>query len=111
MKRILTVLLGLMLCMFIPASMSAQSGYQVKGTVVDAMGPVIGAAVMERGTTTGTMTDLDGNFVLTVSGPGAIIEVSCMSYATQTFKATAVPATVLLADACNHHPPRRHRIP
>ena len=98
MKRILTALLGLMLCMTIPASMSAQSGYQVKGTVVDAMGPVIGAAVMERGTTTGTMTDLDGNFVLTVSGPGAIIEVSCMSYATQTFTASQMPATITLLE-------------
>ena len=98
MKRILTALLGFMLCMFIPATMSAQSGYQVKGTVVDAMGPVIGAAVMEQGTTTGTMTDLDGNFVLTVSGPNAIVEVSCIGYTTQTFTASAMPATITLAD-------------
>ena len=98
MKRILTALLGLMLCMFIPATMSAQSGYQVKGTVVDALGPVIGAAVMEQGTNTGTMTDLDGNFVLTVSGPDAVVEVSCIGYATQSFTAGAMPATITLAD-------------
>ena len=98
MKRFLTVLGIALISAFIPATMSAQSGYQVKGTVVDAMGPVIGAAVMEQGTTTGTMTDLDGNFVLTVSGPDAVIEVSCMSYATQTFIARQLPATITLVE-------------
>jgi hypothetical protein len=47
MKRILT-LLGIILAFSL--SLSAQGGYQVKGTVVDATGPVIGATVMEAGT-------------------------------------------------------------
>ena len=42
----------------------------VKGTVSDAMGPVIGATVMEKGTTNGAVTDFDGNFSLNVK-PGA----------------------------------------
>ena len=38
----------------------AQNGYQVKGVVIDALGPVVGATVMEQGTTVGTSTGLDG---------------------------------------------------
>ena len=98
MKRILTALGIMLVSMLIPATMSAQNGYQVKGTIVDEAGPVIGAAVMEQGTTTGTMTDFDGNYVLTVSGPDAIIEVSCMSYATQTFVASRMPSTITLLE-------------
>ena len=39
----------------------AQSGYEVKGVVVDSEGPVIGATVMESGTQNGTSTHLDGD--------------------------------------------------
>lgn len=76
----------------------AQSGYEVKGVVVDAAGPVIGATVLEQGTTTGTSTGVDGDYLLKVSGPDATIEVSCIGYATQTFKASAMPATITLAE-------------
>lgn len=37
----------------------AQSGYEVKGVVVDSEGPVIGATVMESGTTNGVSTDME----------------------------------------------------
>lgn len=88
----------LLTSMLIPVSMSAQGGYQVKGVIVDAEGPVIGAAVLEQGTSNGTMTDLDGNYSLTVSSADAIIEVSCMSYSSQTFKASAMPAVITLVE-------------
>ena len=78
--------------------MSAQSGYEVKGVVVDAVGPVIGATVIEQGTTNGTSTGLDGDYVLTVSSADAVVEISCIGYASQTFKASEVPATVTLAE-------------
>lgn len=39
------------------------------------MGPVIGANVLEKGTTNGVITDIDGNFTLNVQ-PGATIVVS-----------------------------------
>lgn len=46
-----------------------QKSVTIKGVVKDAHGePVIGASVVEAGTTNGTVTDFDGNFVLTVSG-------------------------------------------
>lgn len=49
---------------------------EVKGTVNDAMGPVIGASVVEKGSTSnGTITDMDGNFSLAVK-PGAILVIS-----------------------------------
>ena len=76
----------------------AQSGYAVKGVVVDAAGPVIGATVLEQGTTTGTSTGIDGDYFLKVSGPDATVEVSCIGYATQTFKASLMPATITLSE-------------
>lgn len=60
-----------------------QSGAQLTGTVVDATGePIIGASVMLQGSTTGTITDLDGNFKLDVPKKG-IIEVSYIGYRKQ----------------------------
>lgn len=56
----------------------------ITGTVVDATNePVIGASVVETGTTNGTITDLDGKFSLNVS-QGAKINVSYIGYKTQT---------------------------
>lgn len=53
---------------------------KVKGRVVDAKGePIIGATVMEKGTTNGTITDFDGNFVLDVAD-GAPLEISYIGY-------------------------------
>lgn len=95
MKRILTSIAVLLAAC---ATVFAQSGYQVKGVVVDALGPVIGATIMEQGTTNGTTSGMDGDYVLTVSGPNAVIEISCIGYATQTFPANAVPATVTLSE-------------
>lgn len=54
----------------------------VTGTVTDQTGPVIGASVIEKGTTNGTMTDNDGHFTLSVN-KGAVIEISSIGYKTQ----------------------------
>ena len=58
----------------------------ITGTVLDGTGqPVIGASVMLVGnSTTGTVTDVDGNFSLTVPN-GSTLSVSCIGYSTQTF--------------------------
>ena len=60
----------------------------VQGTVVDAANdePIIGASVLEIGTTNGTITDFDGNFSLTVQS-GSRIAISYMGYKTQEFDA------------------------
>ena len=45
---------------------------QITGKVADANGePLIGVGIIVRGTTTGTMTDVDGNFALSVPGSGS----------------------------------------
>ena len=59
----------------------------VKGTIIDEFGePVPGASVVVAGTTTGTITDFDGNFSLNVK-PGAELRISFVGYETQTVKA------------------------
>lgn len=75
MKHLLTIVLFL--------SVALASFAQVSGTIVDVQKvPVIGAAVQVKGSTTGTITDLDGNFTLTASGNETLV-VSCLGYITQ----------------------------
>ena len=63
-----------------------QQSKRVKGTIVDATGmPVIGANVMVKGTTNGTITDLDGRFSLDVPND-AVLEVSYIGYSSQIIK-------------------------
>ena len=76
-------------------------GYAVKGVIQDALGPVIGATVLEQGTQNGTATGIDGDFVLNVSSADAMVEVSCIGYASQSFKASAFPSVVNLVEDTN----------
>ena len=72
----------------------------VKGTVLSASDnfPVIGATVVEEGNNTnGTITDIDGNFTLTVKESSSI-SVSFVGYQTQTMKAQSVMNFVLKED-------------
>ena len=59
-----------------------QTTKKVTGTVSDSQGPVIGASVVEKGTTNGVVTDFDGNFTLNVK-PGATLVISYIGYTTQ----------------------------
>ena len=77
---------------------SAWAQYTVKGQIVDAVGPVIGAAVLEQGTLNGTESDMDGNFTLTVSSASSMIEISLIGYKTLVFQADQVPPIVTLED-------------
>ena len=72
------------LCLLCSIIMYAQQ--EIKGTVTDAMGPVIGATVMEKGTQNGTVTDFDGNFTLKVE-PGRMLVFSYIGYQTQELPA------------------------
>ena len=59
-----------------------------KGNVIDSTGePVIGASVVEKGTTNGTVTDINGNCTLNLSTPNAKIEISFIGYKTQVLTA------------------------
>ena len=94
----MTLCASFLLSCIMGASVFAQGGYEVKGVVVDAIGPIIGATVIEQGTTNGASTGLDGDYVLTVSSANAVVEISCIGYATQTFVASQLPQTVTLAE-------------
>lgn len=79
-----------------------QATQKVSGTVVDDQGPVIGATIMEKGTSNGAITDLDGNYSISVK-PGAILVVSYVGYKTQEIRVgtqTNIPIT-LAADNTN----------
>lgn len=58
----------------------AQNGKKITGVVSDALGPVIGANVIVKGTTNGAITDLDGKFTLTDVPQGAILQISYIGY-------------------------------
>lgn len=76
----------------------AEQTIKVKGVVKDAAGPVIGATVVEKGTpNNGTVTDLDGNFTLTVKS-GATLVISYVGMKSVEVKASSSPVTVVLED-------------
>ncbi|MBR0174398.1 MAG: SusC/RagA family TonB-linked outer membrane protein, partial [Bacteroidales bacterium] len=70
--------LALIMALF-PLMMAAQS-HVVRGVVTDDEGPLIGASVMIKGTSTGTATDVDGNYSITVPSANAVLEFSCLGY-------------------------------
>ena len=74
-----------------------QQGKKVTGTISDAMGPVIGATVMEKGTNNGAITDMDGKFSLTVQ-PGATLVITYIGYKTVEVKAGDTPLNITLEE-------------
>ena len=98
MNRIMTLCASVVLSCIMGVSVFAQGGYEVRGVVSDELGPVIGATVLEQGTTNGASTGIDGDYLLVVSSADAIIEISCIGYATQTFPASKVPQNVILSE-------------
>ena len=68
------------------------------GTVVDAMGPVIGASVVVKGTTNGVITDFDGNFSLQNVKKGDIITISYVGYKAQEVVWNGSPLSVTLKE-------------
>lgn len=59
-----------------------QAKQTIKGVVQDAFGPIAGANVIEKGTTNGTITDMDGNFTLDVA-PNSILVITFIGYKEQ----------------------------
>lgn len=71
---------------------------RVTGNVVDAFGEsVIGASILEKGTSNGTITDIDGNFSLSVS-QGAILQISYIGYISQEVTVTGQPLSIILLE-------------
>lgn len=87
------------LLMLLATTASAQT-LKVTGTVTDESGePIIGANVVVQGTGSGTITDVDGNFMLPEVKKGATVEVSFIGYLTQTAKVqNASPLKLVLKE-------------
>ena len=64
---------------------AVQQSKKITGTVSDAMGPVIGASVVVKGTSNGVATDFDGKFSLNVN-PGQTLVISYIGYITKEVK-------------------------
>ena len=60
-------------------SVAAFAQQKISGTIVDELGPVVGATIMVEGTQNGTVSDLDGKYELTVPANSTVI-VSCVGY-------------------------------
>lgn len=71
---------------------------RVTGTVEDALGPVIGASVMIKGTSAGTITDMDGRFSLDGVKKGDVLQISFVGYITQEVTYDGKPINVKLAE-------------
>ena len=86
-KKVMELKSVLMALCFALMSMTAAAQVTVSGTVYETTGdPVIGATVMEKGTSNGTITDIDGNFSFKVANANATLVVSYVGLETQEVK-------------------------
>lgn len=97
----------LLVCMVLAASQLFAQNRTVKGKVTDDKGiPIANASIVVKGTTTGTNTDAEGNFTLTVAAAARSIVVSSLNFAQQELSITGIttinvslkPATASLDD-------------
>ena len=86
MEKSKTLLVAFLLAIFATGTMHAQ--IVASGTVVEKSTgePIIGASVLEEGTSNGTITDFDGNFELSVKD-GAMLSISYVGFKPQTLSA------------------------
>ncbi len=82
-KLILMLLAGLLCCF---QNLKAQTGGEITGKVVDAMGELPGVSVVVKGTTNGISTDLNGEFKLSGVKPDDVLQFSFIGYKTQEIK-------------------------
>ena len=85
-KRMKAFLITMLSGMLMILSASAQTGttINVRGMITDVAGePIIGANILIRGTSSGTITDYDGNFMLQAPADG-VLEISFIGYVPQT---------------------------
>ena len=96
-RRKLSHLFGLLALLLLLPGQSFAQNLRVQGRVLDELGEgLIGAGVVIQGTTTGTVTDMDGNFVLPSVPRGASLEMSCIGYSTQVVQVTGQNITVTM---------------
>lgn len=84
LKRCLKKRMILLLGFLMMTGVAVAQQLQVQGKVTDATGEgLIGASVLVKGTTSGVITDIDGNYVLLNVNPDAILIFSYVGYQTQ----------------------------
>lgn len=94
MKFFSAILMTLLLSI---GTISAQK--VISGTVMDDSGePVIGATVLEKGTTNGTLTDLDGKYSIDVADDATMLVFSYVGYATQEIEISGTTIDVTMAE-------------
>ena len=91
MKRLQTIFLSLLVVS------AAFADINVKGKVIDADGsePMIGVSILVKGTATGTVTDFDGNFELSVPDK-AVLQLSYIGYKTIELRAVEAPMQIIM---------------
>ena len=93
-RRKLSHLFGLLALLLLLPGQSFAQNLRVTGKVLDELGEgLIGAGVVVKGTTTGTITDMDGNFTISVPR-GTTLEITCVGYATQEVEVTGQTLTI-----------------
>ena len=81
------LLLPLLLAFAFSVSLFAQTNITVTGTVTDNTGePILGASIIQKGTSNGVVSDLDGHFTLTVP-QGTTLSISYIGFTSQEVKA------------------------
>ena len=82
--RILKLILASIFCLFLSFNLTAQNATQVTGIVTDVDGqPLPGVTVVEKGTSNGTITNIDGNYELKVYSNDPILTFSFIGYENQ----------------------------
>lgn len=95
-----SIVLTFLLVLFVSAKIHAQK--TVSGTVLDAMGPLPGVNVIEKGTSNSVATDFDGKFSIKVAGPKSELVFSFMGFETQTqVVGTKATFNIILQGAAN----------
>jgi|BioPla2DNA2_1021312.scaffolds.fasta_scaffold03361_5 TonB-linked SusC/RagA family outer membrane protein len=90
-------LFGLLALLLLMPGHSFAQNLRVEGKVLDEQGEgLIGAGVVIQGTGTGTITDMDGFFVLSSVPRGATLEISCIGYTPQEIQVTGQSITVTM---------------
>lgn len=95
MYKLKTIITSVALCL---CSIAAFAQTSVTGSVSDVNGEaIIGASILEKGTTNGTVTDIDGSFTLNVS-QGATLQISYIGYITQEVPVTGRTLMIILEE-------------
>lgn len=99
MKRLLFII-PYILFLFSGVGISAQQKFTVTGKIVDVKNlPLVGVAVVEKGTKNGVASNLDGKFTLVVSSPSSTITITYLGFVSKEVPANEASVIVLEEDA------------